>query len=119
MAAGRLSITKDSLGPGLKAGDERLIAATYASLGMNSGRVQRNARNNAPWQDQTGNARNGLFAEAYREKESMGIVLYHTMEYGIWLEVKNSGQYAIILPTVREMGPVVMNSIRGVMNRIG
>lgn len=70
--------------------------------------VEAYAKENAPWQDQTGEARDGLTAEAISSFVVPSIVLYHTVDYGIWLEVKNSGEYAIIIPTLEQMGPEVM-----------
>lgn len=55
---------------------------------------------NAPWEDRTGDARAGLKAEAVHHGFRQEIYLYHTVDYGIWLEVRWDGQYAIILPTL-------------------
>lgn len=66
-------------------------------------------RTNAPWTDRTGNARNGLRAK-HEDKpmESHELILYHTVPYGIWLEVRWSGKYAIIAPSIVELGPDLM-----------
>lgn len=82
-------------------------------------RVQSYARRNAPWTDRTGNARQGLFARHNKTGGTHRITVYHTMPYGIWLEVRHSGRYQIIMPTVRAMGPEVMRSIQGILGRIG
>lgn len=72
---------------------------------------------NAPWADRTGAARQGLTAE-YVDGGLFqhAIVLYHTVDYGIWLEVRWNGQYAIIVPTLEKYGPEVMG---GLVNLIG
>ena len=57
-------------------------------------------RNNAPWTDRTGNARSGLFTATKREGKRFFILLSHTASYGIWLEVRFSGRYEIIVPTL-------------------
>lgn len=75
-------------------------------------RAESYMRENAPWTDQTGNARAGL--RARHEKEPLvqhELILYHTMPYGIWLEVRWSGRYAIIVPTLQQMGPEVMQMV--------
>lgn len=59
----------------------------------------------APWTDQTGNARNGLAARVYSTKRLTAVVLYHQVPYGIFLEVRWSGKYAVIMPTIEVMGP--------------
>lgn len=84
--------------------------------------AQNDMRIHAPWDDQTGNARGGLFAQSGSENAGKGqtkfIVLYHTMPYGIWLELKQSGKYAIILPTVESHGPQVMKSINAALSAL-
>lgn len=63
-------------------------------------------RQNARWTDQTGNARSGLRAEVLVDMggNRVAIVLYHSVSYGIWLETRWSGRYAIIRPTVQIFG---------------
>lgn len=70
------------------------------------------ARANAPWEDETGEARRGLTAEAVDNGPfNNAIVIYHTVEYGIWLEVTYNGRWGIIVPTVEHFGPEVMGSL--------
>lgn len=75
-------------------------------------------KNNAKWKDQTGNARNGLAARAFDEGDRKGIVMYHQVPYGIWLEVRWSGRYAVVVPAMAEWGPVVMNGVRNMLGRM-
>jgi hypothetical protein len=75
-------------------------------------------RENAPWTDRTGNARNGLRAQHNKEPfVQHELILYHTMPYGIWLEVRWSGRYAIIAPTIKKMGPEVMAMVAASVGR--
>ena len=73
---------------------------------------------NAPWKDRTTNARNGLAAryQGANDKGQHEMVLFHQVDYGIWLEIKNDGEYAIILPTIQEFGPKVMDTLKGILN---
>lgn len=71
-------------------------------------RVQDYARENAPWENRTGDARQGLVAKAEQRLWTYTITLSHTVNYGIWLEVRWDGKYAIILPTLEHMGPIFM-----------
>lgn len=73
---------------------------------------------NAPWTDRTSNARNGLAARAYDENDEVGIVLFHQVDYGIWLETRFGGRYAIIDPTIEVMGPKVMARYNRLLERI-
>jgi len=63
--------------------------------------VESQAKENAPWTDRTGNARQGLhgFVEDVSETIIL-LVLQHKMTYGVFLELSNQGRYAIILPTL-------------------
>jgi hypothetical protein len=108
---GSIIITDDTLNKNLDAFPDRVKRGLEACLGYWAPQVQSAARSGAPWTDRTGNARQGLFAKAYTDGEKMGIVLYHSVPYGIWLEVRWSGRYAIIIPTIQKMGPQVMATI--------
>src|SRR5689334_14575760 len=68
---------------------------------------------NAKWTDQTGAARSGLTARVDSgDPNHIAIVLYHTVSYGVFLEVRWGGKYAIIAPTVNAMAPVFLQAIR-------
>lgn len=73
--------------------------------------IEAYAKDNAPWDDRTGDAREGLTAEAYHDGSKHGVVLYHTVDYGIWLEIRWSGTYAIILPTIEHFAGQVFDGI--------
>lgn len=81
--------------------------------------IETHMRTAAPWTDRTGNARNGLFAEAVEEDDGVfWIIMRHTMHYGFWLEVKNDGRYAIVKPTIIEYGPKVMAMSERLLDRL-
>lgn len=104
--------------------DARAKLGIEAILQLHAPRIEGEMRRRAPWNDQTGNARNGLTARAQggglgRARNAQGqfqggggysIVLSHGVPYGIWLEVRFSGRYAIIDPTIQREGPAVMAS---------
>jgi uncharacterized protein YlxW (UPF0749 family) len=71
-----------------------IVATDLAQL------IQGHAQDNARWTDRTGNARQGLTGMAEVVGTSVVITLFHTMDYGIWLEVAHSGNYAIIMETL-------------------
>lgn len=76
-------------------------------------------KENAPWQDRTGDARKGLHVE---EKESPGVltelVFSHgeDVPYAVWLEIAHAGQYAIIAPAIDYWGPKLMQDIQRIVN---
>lgn len=88
------------------------IIEYYSSLG------EAKMKNDAPWTDRTGAARVGLHTNTAHHGGTHQIVFAHSVPYGIWLEIKNSGRYEVIMPTVRFIGARVMHSLSGVMGRM-
>lgn len=103
----------------------RLAAATQAVedvvdqvLEFEAVNAQNDMRDNAPWNDVTGNARQGLFAQQYAFGGEHGMILYHTVPYGIFLETRWSGRYRIIVPVMQRTGKEVMRTLRSVMRTL-
>ena len=106
------------LGKNLREGPKKVRdAATIIAYRM-SPEVESYMKVNASWIDRTGNARIGLAARPFIEGDSIGIVLYHQVPYGIYLEVRFAGRYAIIQPTIDVMGPRVMAQYQGLLRRL-
>lgn len=70
--------------------------------------VELYAKNNAAWQDRTGDARAGLEADVELANGEVTLVLGHGVEYGYWLEVIQNGRFAIIQQTIEQYAPVVL-----------
>lgn len=82
-------------------------------------RGEAHMKTNAPWTDRTGAARNGLFTRTEFPRNQYIIIFAHSVHYGIWLEVANSGEYQIILPTVRHTGRQLMADLHKLYGRLG
>ena len=54
------------------------------------------AQANAPWKDRTGNARGGLDYDCKWEGTTLDISVFHTVDYGIWLEIAHAQRFAIL-----------------------
>lgn len=50
--------------------------------------------------------------------ESAEIVLSHGVDYGIWLELANEKNYAIVEPTVRLNANEIMNGMENMLDKI-
>lgn len=111
MAKGRVNWYYDTLTPRLAVFSVVQEQVFQEIMQQVADEVQDYMQANAPWEDRTGAARDGLTAEYQQSGNTLTIILYHTVDYGIWLEVRNSGEYAIILPTIEHMGPVVMGAL--------
>lgn len=76
------------------------------------------AHDNAPWNDITGDARAGLETAALVYNGGLQVDLYHTVEYGIWLEVCLAGKYAIIIPSIETMGNRLFDKMEHTLSEI-
>lgn len=69
------------------------------------------AQENAPWSDRTGDARSGLDVDVDSDGDSITLQLFHTVDYGLWLEVIQNGRFAIIMPTLEHFSSQVLGSV--------
>jgi hypothetical protein len=116
---------------GLEEYGQKALVALQAVANYWGQSIQDEARQEANWEDRTGNARGGLFfavdgfglmpitgevtPEARSEmsdvavergsKDTLIITLGHTVFYGKFLELMNGGRYAIVMTTIeRNLG---------------
>lgn len=116
----RVEFTKNSLTPGLQRLMPTLNRNIYQVLRFHQPSITAQAKTNAPWEDDTGNARNGLNAEvSVPRKYTYVLTLYGSVPYQLWLEVRFAGKYAIIMPTVKSYAPKVFASLHGLLERMG
>ena len=109
---GELKVNVKMLGPRLNRGISGIMLA-------NAPKVQDYARANASWTDRTGNARQGLMGRYSKEGDSHVITLSHSVPYGIWLETRWAGKYAIINRTLQAEAPRIMHSFAMLIDKLG
>lgn len=110
--------TFDTLTPSLKRLLPKVDAGVDLAFDAMEAQATSYARATAPWTDRTGNARNGLFATHLSEPMVVHqLVTYHTMPYGVWLEVRWSGRYAVIGPTMFHIAPILAANVAAAVNR--
>lgn len=108
----------DSLTPSLQRLLPRVDAAVDIVFDSYEAVVENYARSNAPWTDRTGNARAGLFGKHQSEPMVVHkLVVYGTMPYTYWLEVRWSGKYAIIGPTLVHVAPLLAADLAAAVKR--
>lgn len=109
---------RDDLTPEMNRAPSKIKRAALLAAQSMAPEVENYMKLNAPWTDQTSNARNGLAARAYQEGNDIGIVMFHQVSYGVFLETRWGGKYSIIRPTIDVMGPRVMMRFDRIMDRI-
>jgi hypothetical protein len=77
--------------------------------------MEKYAKENAPWEDQSGDARSGLRAAVAFNKAAgqYSVYLGYNVSYGVYLENSNGGVYAIVGPTIRRFQPELANAASG------
>jgi len=100
--------------------DERTDLGIAGVVEYWDSRIEEHMKIAAPWTDRTGNARSGLFAKAGHEPgQRHWIELGHRVPYGIWLEIRWAGRYAIVFPTLLVYGPKIMQTLTKLFARLG
>ena len=90
-----------------------MYAATKAS------EIESKMKQNRPWTDRTGMAKALLSAKVSQPNDkTVRITLAHGVDYGIWLELANEKNYAIIAPTVDEEGPRIITDLNDLMSKL-
>lgn len=100
--------------------DDRLRRVITGTFDWHQDKAVEYAKTHAPWTDRTGAARSGLFATTAigTNRDHWELIVSHAVYYGIYLEVCNSGKYAIIMPTVRHIGDQLIKNLSHVLDRM-
>lgn len=77
-------------------------------------------RQNARWQDRTGEARAGLYADVeHAVRESVTLLLSHgpAVEYAVWLEYAHRGRFEILSTTSDNFWPLLYRGVVEIAQR--
>lgn len=102
-------ITQDGIMPWFLGPD--WVDVTQEALEKEAPNLVSAAQADAPWEDRTGDARDGLHTEVVREGDSVSIYLAHSVEYGQWLETIQNGNFAVIMPTLERLAPGIFRNV--------
>lgn len=101
----------DSLGPLIFVNTRDPQGKAISALEGLTREIEDAAQANAPWTDRTGDARAGLTCEVDKDGEDVILELFHTVDYGQWLETIQSGRFAIIMPTLEEYSDRIFQAV--------
>lgn len=102
--------------------DKTLTSQQYGGLQMlmatAASQMEAWAKQNAPWTDRTGAARQRLHGEAYWEDSRVVVAaIMHQVDYGIWLELAHQRKYAILEKTINEHRDEVEKAVVTLLKR--
>lgn len=115
MAKIKVEFDHRSLTKNIKGLDEKINRRIGMTMQYESAYAVGWLKQNAPWTDDTAAARTGLTAIALSGGNTHELIMAYSVYYGIWLEVANSGRYAVITPGMRIIGEKVMADMQGLI----
>lgn len=119
MEASNFTINVDELSQNLDEFQGRLKYAVQMYASTKANELEALMKANRKWTDRTGMAKARLNASISEPDENtIRITLAHGVEYGIWLELANEKNFAIIAPTLSQQGPRVIEGLNDLMNEI-
>ncbi len=106
-----------TLVPNLDAYRRRLIEGIHLLGDTFAQKMAAAAKAGAPWNDQTGAARQGLTGLATKAAAGVVIYLMHTVQYGVFLELgtRYMAPRPIILPTLEAHYGEIMAALRALV----
>jgi|SRR5882672_3744583 len=110
--AGGFFLLENTLGAVFQS--ERALEQAKKELEDMAPKILQYAKTNAPWSDRTGSARAGLGVEVDIEGSEVILTLSHGVNYGLFLETIQSGEFAIIMPTLEAYAAEVMNATNAI-----
>lgn len=103
---------------GLNQFDSKAEAAMAMYVDTAALTMQSYMRDNAPWVDRTGQARQRLTATAFKVSSGYQIALAQGVDYGVFLELAHEKRFAIIQPTITSEGPRIMAGFQNLLGRL-
>lgn len=108
------SLSTKRLSAELKTFNPRVNSAITAAFEYQAPKSEARMKTNASWTDRTTNARSGLFTKPMHEGNHHELLLSHLVAYGIFLELRFSGRYAIVIPEIIRAG----EDIKRLLNKL-
>ena len=84
--------------------ENKFDAALYQFANNGAQKMEAYAKQNRPWTDRTGRARQSLKGSAYRANKGYRLEIAHGVSYGVYLEYAHERKFAILWPTVEKVG---------------
>jgi hypothetical protein len=104
-----------------KLGDigKRFDAAMQMKCSTAANQLESYAKENRPWTDRTGHARQRLKGSFGSEgQNNYRIVLAQCVDYGLWLELAHEKKYAIVEPTIRLQSQEIFNDFQDFFSKL-
>ena len=109
-----------SLLSGMANAENKVDAAVRMYAETGALKLQNYAKQNAPWTDRTGHARQRLNSYVSAVSNGYKIALAHRVSYGIWLELAHENRFSIIPQTINYVGTqAILPGLNKLLERLG
>lgn len=95
----------------LDAHQQKRLYAVEAAGKVGAAQMESYAKQNAPWQDRSGDARRRMQGKCERREYGVRIILSGGVYYAVYLEYAMKKRWAILWPTIRKLGPEILAQI--------
>ena len=119
MAQASFRIDSTQVQNNLKAFPAKVNSAVGMYAKTASKTLENQAKQNAPWTDRTGHARQRLTGDASEVEKGWQIELSQGVDYGIYLELAHEKRFAILQPTVLSKSPEIIHGFTHLMDKLG
>lgn len=115
----KINYSQSSLKRNLDKMSIKLGATVLMYASTKAKQLESKMKKNRRWVDRTGMAKARLSASVSKpDDDTIRITLAHGVSYGIWLELANEKNYAIIQPTIKDEAPRVISDLNDLMSKI-
>lgn len=99
--------------------EKKVGVAMLMYMSTKASEIESYMKLNRPWTDRTNMAKATLNTKVSQPNENtIRMTLAHGVDYGIWLELANEKNYAIVGPTLNIKGPEVIQGMQGLISKI-
>ena len=99
--------------------ESKFDAAVRLLCENGSQKMEQYAKENRPWTDRTGSARQRLKGSWEKTKDGYVVKIAHGVNYGVWLEFAHERRFAILLPTIEKVGKgEILPAFRNFVNKL-
>ena len=95
----------------LRTFDQRYRATVRTTLARQAEITEARLKAEHPWQNRTGAAEAGLRAGVLEEGQAFVLRAQHSVPYGVFLETKHQGRYAVLRPVLRTQWPRAVHAV--------
>lgn len=114
----KVRVDSSGLERALQGAERKAIAAIRVYCEEGAKRFQNYAKQNRPWTDRTGHARQRLTGYVEVHGNKIRICIAHGVEYGPKLECEHERRYSILEPTVKAEGPEVLKNFKKLLKAV-